>query len=78
MEELLEMKKVRRDQSINQETDSNPLSLEIQEKMVPPSLRVPKEKYDGTPNPSDHIFCFQTTLGLIENENEPYRSSAVT
>ena len=48
----------------DREIDKNALSVEIQSKMVIPSLRILKEKYEGTVDSVDHISCFWTTLNL--------------
>ena len=53
IKKLKEMKKIWKDQHLDQKDDSNPLSLEIQEKMVPTTIRIPKEKYNGMSNPTD-------------------------
>ena len=63
---MKKMKKIWRDQHFNQEDDNNLLSLEIQEKMIPTTLKISKEKYDGTSDLTDHISCFQTTLDLYD------------
>ena len=58
------MKKVQKDSDTDQDVDDNPLSLEIQSAVIPPSYRVPKEKYNGTTDPIDHVACFESTLDL--------------
>ena len=60
MRELQELKRVRRDQ----DTDTNPWSLRIQAKVVPPNLRVSKEKFDGMTGLAYHVPCFESTLDL--------------
>ena len=32
--------------------------------MIPHSYRVPKEKYNGAIDPTDHVACFESTLDL--------------
>ena len=44
--------------------DSNPLSLVIQAKMVPPTIRVPKEKFSGMSDPADHAVAFESHMDL--------------
>ena len=58
MQKLQEIKKVRTDQQPNQEVNSNPLSLEIHAKMVSSTMRIPNKKYDGTTDPTEHVFYF--------------------
>ena len=70
IKKLKEMKKIKKDQYLDQEDDNNPLFLELYEEIVPTTLRIPKEKYDGTSDPTNHISCFQTTL-------DPYDASDV-
>ena len=64
MKEFQELKNVRKDSNVDQEVDDNPLSLEIQFAVIPPSYRVPKEKYNGMTDPIDHVACFESTLDL--------------
>ena len=60
------MKKNRWDQYSDLDEVDNPLSLAIQEKTVPSNLKIHLERYDGTTNPYDHIFCFQTFLDFYD------------
>ena len=62
--ELQLLKIVRLGQDADQDTDNNLLSLAIQAKMVHPTLRVPKEKFSGTTNPTDHIIAFESHMDL--------------
>ena len=47
MRELQQLKRVRLGQDADQDVDCNFLSLAIQVEMVPPTLRVLKEKFNG-------------------------------
>ena len=58
------MKNIRKDSNADQDVDDNPLSLEIQFAVISPFYRVPKEKYNGTIDPTDHVACFESTLDL--------------
>ena len=58
------MKKVRKDSDADQDIDDNPLSLKIQSVVIPTSYRVPKERYNGTTDPTDQVACFESTLDL--------------
>ena len=49
--------------------DANSLSLKIQAEVVPLTLQVPKEKYDGTTDPIDHVAYFESTLDLYGMTN---------
>ena len=64
MKEVRELKKVWKDSDADQDIDDNPLSLEIQSAVIPPSYWVSKEKYNGTTDPTDHVACFENTLDL--------------
>ena len=64
MQELQKLKRVQIDQDSDQDTDSNPLSLKIQAKVVLPTLKVFKEKFDGTTDPTNHVVGFESTLDL--------------
>ena len=64
IKEVQELKKIRKASNFDQEIDNNPLSLEIRSAVIPPSHRVPKEKYSGTTDPTDHVACFESTLDL--------------
>ena len=64
IKEVQELKKVRKNSEADQDIDSDPLSLEIRSAVIPPSHRVPKEKYSGTTDPTDHVACFESTLDL--------------
>ena len=48
IEELKEMKKTKRDQSLDEEVDNNPLALKFQAKIVHQFLKVPKERQTQT------------------------------
>ena len=47
MKEVQELKNVRKDSNANQDVDDNPLSLEIQSAVIPPSYRVSKKNTMG-------------------------------
>ena len=64
MKEVQKLKNVRKDSNAGQDVDDNPLSLEIQYAVISPSYRVPKEKYNGTTDPTDQVACFESTLDL--------------
>ena len=64
IKEVRELKKIRKTSDADQEIDNDPLSLEIRSAVIPPSHRVPKEKYSGTTDPTDHVACFESTLDL--------------
>ena len=64
MKEWQELKRVQIDQNSDQDTDSNTLSLGIQAKVVPLTLKVPKEKFDGTTNSIDHVAAFESNMDL--------------
>ena len=44
--------------------DNNPLLLAIQAKMVLLTLRVHKEKFSGTTDPTDHVTAFESHMDL--------------
>ena len=64
MRELQQLKKVRLGQDADQEVDSNPLSLAIQVKIVPPTVRVPKKKFSGTTDPTGCVVAFESHMNL--------------
>ena len=49
--------------------DSNPLSLAIQAEIVPLTIRVPKEKFNGTTDPIDHVTAFESHMNLYGATN---------
>ena len=64
MRELQEFKRAWTDQDPDQNTDYNPLSLKIQAEIIPPTLRVPKEKFSGIIDPTDHVAAFESHMDL--------------
>lgn len=62
--ELQELKRVRTDQDLDHDIDSNPLSLRIQAEVVPRTLKIPKENFDGTTNPTDYVVAFESHIDL--------------
>ena len=64
MRELQQLKRVRLEQDVDQEVDSNPLSLVIQAKMVPPTIRVFEEKFNGISYLTDHVAIFESHMDL--------------
>ena len=49
--------------------DNNPLSLAIQTEMVPLTIRVPKEKFSETTDPTDHVATFESHMDLYGATN---------
>ena len=64
IQEVQELKKIQKTSDSDPEIDNNPLSLEIRSAVIPPSHRVPKEKYSGATDPADHVACFESILDL--------------
>ena len=62
MLELQQLKKVRLGQDPDPEMESNPLSLAIQSDPISPAIRIPKEKFNGTSNPTDHVAAFESRM----------------
>ena len=58
------MKKNKKDHYSNLKEVDNPLSLKIQEEIVPPNLKMLRERYNKLIDPHDHISYFQTSLDL--------------
>ena len=64
MQELQQLKRVQLGQDADQDMDYNPLLLAIQAKIVSPIIRVPKEKFNGTINLTDHVTTFESHVDL--------------
>ena len=66
MKEMQELKRSRKGQDPDQDEDSSFLSPKIQVVVIPPTFRVPKEKYTGMMDPTDHVTCFKNMLDLYD------------
>ena len=78
MWELQELKRVRKDLQPDQDIESKPLSLRIQE-VVLPNFRVLKEKFDGMTDLTDHVIGFESTLDQYKASNAvKYRAFPAT
>ena len=62
MLELQQLKKVRLGQDFDPEMENNPLSLAIQSDPISPTIRISKEKFSGTSNPTDHVAVFESRM----------------
>ena len=56
------MKKVRLGQDPDLDVESNPLSLAIQSDMISPTIRIPKVKFSGTFDLTDHATAFESRM----------------
>ena len=56
------MKKVRLGQDPDLDVESNPLSLAIQSDMISPTIRISKEKFSGTSDPTNHAAAFESRM----------------
>ena len=66
MQELQQLKKVRLGQDSNLEMESNPLSLAIQSYLISPAIRIPKEKFNETSDPTDHKAAFESRMDFYD------------
>ena len=64
MQELQQLKKIWLGQEADQDMDSNPLSVAIQAEVVPATLRVPKEKFNGMIDLTDYVATFESHMNL--------------
>ena len=62
MQELQQLKNVRLGQEFDSEMESNPPSLAIQSDPIFPTIRIPKEKFDGTSDLTDHAATFESRM----------------
>ena len=44
--------------------ENNPLSLAIQSDVISPTIRVPKERFNGTLDPADHAAAFESRMNF--------------
>ena len=42
--------------------ENNPLSLAIQSDPISPAIRIPKEKFSETSDPTDHVAAFESRI----------------
>ena len=62
MRELQQLKKVRLGPDFDPDVESNPLSLAIQLEPINPTIRIPKERFNGTSDPADHAMAFKSRM----------------
>ena len=74
MRELQQLKKVRLGQNPDPNLEKNPLSLTIQSDVISTAIRVPKERFSGTSDPTDHAATFESHMdfyGALEEWHGP-------
>ena len=69
-QELRELKKNKEEGDQGLGRSNSPLSKEIQKAVVPDNFKMPKEKYDGTGDPQDHVVTYEATLDLYGISDE--------
>ena len=62
MQELQQLRKVRLGLDADPDVESNPLSLAIQLEPISSTIRIPKERFNGTSNPADHAATFESRM----------------
>ena len=62
MRELQQLKKVRLGPDPDPDVESNPLSLAIQSDVIFPTIRILKEKFSGTSDPTNHAAAFESRM----------------
>ena len=64
MRELQQLKKVRLGQDLDPDVENNPLSLAIQSDVIFPTIRVPKERFNGNSDLADHATVFESHMNF--------------
>ena len=79
MQELQQMKKVRLRQDPDPDVENNFLSLAIQSDVISPTIQVPKERFSGTSDPTDHAAAFKSHMNFYGTSHATkYRAFSMT
>ena len=69
MLELQQLKKVRLGQDPDPDEENDLLSLLIQSDVISPTIRVPKERFNGITDPIDHATAFESHMDFYGASN---------